>query len=81
MVEERLALQAAGLREDELELEVPSDLVAGRLGGAHSLQRISGRALAGLAARMDLWAQEAAVLGKGLPRIFGPQQPLTRLPV
>ena len=45
MVKKRLALEAAGLREDELELEVPPDLVAGRLGGAHSLQRIAGRAL------------------------------------
>ena len=46
MIKKGLALEAPGLREDELELEVPPDLVAGRLGGAHSLQRISGRALA-----------------------------------
>ena len=58
MIKKGLALEAAGLREDELELEVPPYLVAGRLGGAHSLQRISGRALACLAA-MDLWEEEA----------------------
>ena len=46
MIKKGLALQSSSLREDELELEVPPDLVAGRLGGAHSLQRISGRALA-----------------------------------
>ena len=46
MIKKGLALEAAGLREDELELEVPPDLVAGRLGGAHSLELISGRALA-----------------------------------
>ena len=45
MIKKGLALQSSSLREDELELEVPPDLVAGRLGGAHSLQRISGRAL------------------------------------
>ena len=46
VVEKGLALQASRLREDEFELQVPPDLVAGRLGGAHSLQRIAGRALA-----------------------------------
>ena len=46
MIKKGLALQSSSLREDELELEVPPDFVAGRLGGAHALQRISGRALA-----------------------------------
>ena len=46
MIKKGLALEAAGLREDELELEVPPYFIAGRLGGAHSLQRIAGRALA-----------------------------------
>jgi hypothetical protein len=38
VVEERLAFQAPGLGEDELELQVPSYFITGRLGGAHSLQ-------------------------------------------
>ena len=47
MIKKGLALQSSSLREDELELEVPPDLVAGRLGGAHAgLERITGRALA-----------------------------------
>ena len=45
MIKKGLALEAAGLREDELELEVPPDLVAGRLGGAHpGLELITGPA-------------------------------------
>ena len=58
MIKKGLALEAAGLREDELERQVPPYFVPGRLGGAHSLQRISGRALACLAARMDLCGRE-----------------------
>ena len=67
MIKKRLALEAARLREDELELEVPPDLVAGRLGGAHSLQRISGSALA---SRLE-WISVGESLcwfGAGLPR-------------
>ena len=86
MIKKGLALEAAGLREDELELEVPSDLVAGRLGGAHSLQRISGRALC-LAARVDLWEEalsaEAFCCRPGLIfslrlAVFGPSRWMRR---
>ena len=42
MIKKGLALEAAGLREDELELEVPSYFITGRLGGAHPLQRSLG---------------------------------------
>ena len=65
MIKKGLALQSSSLREDELELQVPPDLVAGRLGGAHSLQRIL-RALC-LAARLDLWERASAGFGAGLP--------------
>ena len=60
MIKKGLALEAAGLREDELELEVPPDLVAGRLGGAHFSPTDLWESPR-LAARVDLWAQEAAV--------------------
>ena len=51
MIKKSFSFQAPGLGEDELELQVPSNFIAGRLGGAHpGLFPISGRAVAGLAA-------------------------------
>ena len=68
MIKKGLALQAARLGEDELELQVPSNFVARRLGGAHpALFLISGRAVAGLAARMDLWEMAQRLLFWGCP--------------
>ena len=64
MIKKGLALEAAGLREDELELEVPSYFITGRLGGAHSLQRISGRALA---SRLEWISVGEPLLVLGLP--------------
>ena len=59
MIKKGLALQSPRLSEDELELQVSSNFVARRLGGAHpALFLISGRAVAGLAARMDLCGRE-----------------------
>ena len=66
MIKKGLALQSSSLREDELELEVPPDLVAGRLGGAHSLQRISGRAPSPRGSSGSL-GREAAGLGLPAP--------------
>ena len=63
MIKKGLALQSSRLREDELELEVPPDLVAGRLGGAHSLQRISGRALSPRGSSGSLWEEPLLVWG------------------
>ena len=43
MVEKSFALQSPRLSEDELELQVPSHFIAGRLGGAHpGLESIAG---------------------------------------
>ena len=66
MIEKGLAFQSSRLREDELELEVPSNFIAGRLGGAHSLQRISGREPSP-ASRLDGSLWERASAGLGLP--------------
>ena len=67
MIKKGLALQSSSLREDELELEVPPDLVARRLGGAHPLQRISGRALASRLEWISV-GESLCCFGAGLPR-------------
>ena len=67
MIKKGLALEAARLGQNELELEVPPDLVAGRLGGAHFSPTILWESPR-LAARVDLCGREPLlVLGQGCP--------------
>ena len=69
MIKKGLALEAARLGQNELELEVPPDLVAGRLGGAHAgLELITGGALSPRGSSGSLWERASAGFGAGLPR-------------
>ena len=67
MIKKGLALEAARLGQNELELEVPPDLVAGRLGGAHAgLELITGGALSPRGSNGSLW-ESLCCFGGWLP--------------